>query len=121
MKGGDDARKMWGEVGKMVSGECGVMGPRGVTGGVGGDTERLLEDSLCNSPTPEAQMNKEHCRRGGRSLHLKVGIQVQVQMEPQTWTPSVLEVVHVSSSGLVYEHSATGHRNMVDESRSCQS
>lgn len=81
--GGDDVRKMWGEVGKTVSGECDVMGPYGVTGGVGGDTAHLLEDNLCNSPTPEVLMSKEH-RRGGRSLHLKGGIQVQVQMEPQT-------------------------------------
>lgn len=41
MKGGDDACRMWGEEGgTTVSGESGVMEPCGVTGGVGGDTER---------------------------------------------------------------------------------
>lgn len=122
MKRGGDACKMLGEEGgKTESGESGGMGLRGVTGGVGGDTERWLEDSLCNSLTPGVQMSREHCRRGDRSLHWRVGIQAQVQKEPQTWTPSVWEAAPVSFSCLVCEHSAMGHRSMQDESRSCRS
>lgn len=41
MKGDGDACKMWGEEGgKTVSGESGGMELCGVTGDVGGDTER---------------------------------------------------------------------------------
>lgn len=70
MKGGDDACRTSGEEeGRRVSGESGGMGLCGATGDVGEDTEHLLEDSLCNSPIPGVQTSKEHCRRGGRSLH----------------------------------------------------
>lgn len=46
-KGDDDACKMKGEEGGTSgSDESGGMGQHGVTGGVGGDTEHLLEDNL---------------------------------------------------------------------------
>lgn len=68
----------------MGSGESGEMQLCGATGGVGEDTERWLEESLCNSPNQEAQTNKGRCRRGGRTPHWRVEIQAQAQRELQT-------------------------------------
>lgn len=121
MRGDDGACKMWEEEeGKMVSGESGGMGLHGVTDGVGGDTKHSLGGNLCNSSAPTALMSKEHCKKDGRSLHWRVEIQAQVQREPLTWTPSVLEAFLFSSSCLAFEHSAKDHRSMQDVSRSCQ-
>ena len=119
--GGDACKTLGEEGGTMVSGESGGMGLRGVTGGVGVGTEHRLEDNLYNSQAQEVQMSREHCRRDDRSLHWRVGIQAQVRTEPQTWTPSAWEAAPVSSSCRVYEHSAMGHRSMLDENRNFQS